>query len=483
MSRRAELAAVLALCLIGLALRTVQIDYNFDGDELFSAQLASQPFGAMVRHSLKDTPHPPLHNLLLCPWLWTFGAGEVSARSFSVLCSTAFLIVAHRLLRRLMPPGPAIGGLAILAISPFFVYYGQQARPYSLIALVSAANLLAFVRLLDTPGDRRRVIAWWATCAVLAWAQYLGILSVAVEIIVLLLKLPRSDKVIVLGGTLSVVTVLPWVIAAMGSMMLRRVNPLPTIAWIEPPTLPNLVWFYAGVFGDVPGVHSRLLLLPLAVLGVAFYSNAIRSRRSRSASALTALTGIAVGVPLAVFALSVFGPKSVWATRQLIGPALAFVSLVGLWVANCPRWLGAAVLAGVVVWSGAAVPSAFPVHSKPPWQAVAHYLDVEYPNRPVLATENWVFGSLGYYRRVGEVITVRSNPSQPVLLLCRPGRDDGLAHDSTQLRTWSWGRAHNTEGNGTMRLYEVRNCNSDPPGLVSGSCSLSSVEIDRGERR
>jgi len=453
MTRRVEFAFVLIICLIGISLRSVEINYNFDGDEVFSARLAAQPFWEMIQQSLADRPHPPLYIFLLFSWERIFGAGEVSVRSLSVLCSAGFFWAAYLLLRRLMPQGPALGALAILAVSPFFVYYGQQARPYSLIALLSATNLLAFLALLDLPDNRRRVIAWSVSCAGLVWAQYFGFLTIAVEIIVLLLTLPRRDKLILLSaGLLGIATILPWLVAAMGSLVTRGPDPLPHIDWIEKPAPQALLRFYVGIFGDVPGVRSRWLLLPLAALGVALYARAIRHGLSRPA---LALSGIGVGVPLVVFALSAYGPKPVWVERQLIGPALAFVALFGLWVANCPRWLCGAALLGALAWSGAAVPSVFPEHSKPPWRAVAKYLDIEYPNRPVLAAEWWVAEPLAYYRRLGEVLPVGSQPSQPALLLCRPGRDGGLARNLTPLRSWSWGRAQNTRSSATLKLYEV----------------------------
>ncbi len=453
MTRYAELAAALAIYLVGIALRMVQITYNFDGDELFSARLAPQPFGELIRQSLADQPHPPLHYLLLSLWVRAFGAAEVSVRAFSILCSAAFLIVAHRLLRRLMSPGPALGSLGILAVSPFFVYYGQQARMYSLIALLTAVNLLAFQRLIDAPGDRRRAVVWATTCALLIWAQYLAVLAVAVEIAVLLPGLPRRDRVAVLsGGALAIATVLPWLIAAMGGQIWSRTDPLRQINWLERPRPRDLTRFYIRVFGEVPGVQGQWLLLILGALGVAYYATRIRWGLSRPALTLTTM---GLGVPLAVLALSMYGPKTIFVGRQLIGSALAFVCLVGLWTASQPRWLGGAILLGTLAWSAAAAPSAFPVYSKPPWRAVADYLDADYPGRTVLATERWVASPLRYYRRAGEVQLTRGPLSEPALLLCRPGRDEGLARTLSPLRGWSWGREGSWDRTRSLTLYEV----------------------------
>ncbi len=451
MTRCAELAAALAICLVGIAVRMVQITYNFDLDELFSARLAAQPFGEVIRQSLADRPHPPLHYLLLSLWVRAFGAAEVSVRTFSILCSAAFLVVAHRLLRRLMPPGPALGTLGILAISPFFVYYGQQARAYSLIALLSAVNLLAFLRLLDAPGDRRRAVVWAASCALLAWSQYLAVLAVVVQIAVLLPGQPRRDQTALLcGGALAVATVLPWLVAAMGGQILRRTDPLPSIGWLERPKPQDLAWFYIRVFGELPGVQARWLALAVAALAAAYYATRVRRGLSRPVLALTVM---GLGVPLAVWALSVYGPKPVFVERQLIGSALAFVGLVGLWAAGQHRWLGGAILAGALAWEAAAVPAAFPVHSKPPWRAVAAYLDAHYPGRPVLATEDWVASPLSYYRRRGEVRLARRPLSEPALLLCRRGWDEGLTRSLAPIRAWTWGwMGSDSLG---LALYEV----------------------------
>ena len=458
MSRRAEFAAVLGICLIGLGLRLVQIDYNFDSDEVFSAQLAAQPLAELIRQSLEDHPHPPLHNLLLAPWVHIFGSGEVSVRSFSVLCSGAFLLVAYCVLRRLVAPASALGALAILSLSPFFVYYGQQARPYSLLALISAINLLVFLRLLDRPSDRRRLISWAVSCAVLMWTQYLAVLTIAVETAVLLPGLPRRNQwALFVGGVGSVATILPWLLLAMGSQLLHRTDPLPHIAWIERPATADLVWFYVGIFGAVAGVQTRWLLLLLTMLGVTYYVKAIRYGLPRSALALTALS---LGVPWVVFLLSFYGPKPIFVTRQLIGPALAFVGVLGLWTASWPRWLGRTALMVCLTWSAAAAPAAFPIHSKPPWRTIADYIDREYPEIPVRTVDVWTNIPLSYYRRRGEVLLASGSLWGPSLLLGRPSEIEKLASHPVLLRDWSWRGMRDPEYPAAIGLYEI---NENPP--------------------
>ncbi len=45
-----------------------------------------RPFSEMIAGAMRDTPHPPLHIVLLHFWSYLFGGSEVAARSLSVCC-------------------------------------------------------------------------------------------------------------------------------------------------------------------------------------------------------------------------------------------------------------------------------------------------------------------------------------------------------------------------------------------------------------
>src|SRR5580704_15502906 len=112
-----ELILVIVLLGVGIAARMYQIGYNFDGDEIFSTQVAGGSFAEVIAHSLQDRPHPPLYYTLLHFWMGLFGSSETSVRMLSVSLSAAFLLTAYGLFRRVMPRRAAQGSLAILAFS------------------------------------------------------------------------------------------------------------------------------------------------------------------------------------------------------------------------------------------------------------------------------------------------------------------------------------------------------------------------------
>jgi uncharacterized membrane protein len=439
------LAVVLAA---GLAARLYQADYNFDGDEVFSVTLASQSFTEVIRESLQDRPHPPLHNVLLHLWIQAFGPAEVSARALSVVFSVAFLLTSYFLMRRLMAPWLAVGCVAILAFSPLFVYYGQQARPYALIAVLSAANLLAFLNVLEQPGRQRQLVAWAVSCAVLLYAQYLGALVIGAELAVALLFLKSNRLRVMVYGVASVLPIVPWFLASMGGTVLQGDDPLTLIAWMKPPTLHDFLWFYVSIFGAPPAIQSRWLLVLLAILAISYVRQAAITKKLTAEHALMLL--LAIGLPTAVFVVSAWGPKPIFASRQMLGAAIAFVAATGLCLATLPVKVSAVFMVVLLTWTAASLPEAFPQHQKPPWRSVATHLDEHYGSLPIVVEEGWVKFPLEHYRKAGPVRfwneLSEDERQGELLLVIRPSETsaaDAAERDArphrTPLSKWHWG--------------------------------------------
>ncbi|MGH7770361.1 MAG: glycosyltransferase family 39 protein [Candidatus Binatia bacterium] len=270
---------LIVLVVLGLALRLHEIHYNLDGDEVLSVKRANKQFAEVISGSLQNIAHPPLHLVLLHLWVKVFGPSEASARSLSVLFSAVFLWMSYRLFCRFVSPWLALGVLSIVAVSPWFVYYGQQARPYALVALLSTANVLAFVRVLEQPAERGRMVAWTVSSTLLLYAQYLGVLLIAFQIGFAVFYLQSERRRLLACGSLAVALIVPWAGAAMGGKILSTTDPLLRyMSWIGPPAPMDLVRFYVSVFGEAPGMQTRWLFVILVVLGAAYVRHATVSR-------------------------------------------------------------------------------------------------------------------------------------------------------------------------------------------------------------
>ena len=108
-----------------------------------------------------------------------FGTGEVGLRSFSAVCSTLTIPVMFLIGRRLVSDRVGLLAALLTAVNPFLFWYAQEARSYSLLLLLSAVSLLAFVYALESLTPRR--LALWGLAGALAIAAhyYAAVLIVA----------------------------------------------------------------------------------------------------------------------------------------------------------------------------------------------------------------------------------------------------------------------------------------------------------------
>lgn len=445
-----------------LVARSYEVNYNLDGGEIFSVKLASKSFAEVISQSMQDRPHPPLHNVLLYLWIKTFGDSETSVRAMSIMFSGFFMLMSYMLVRRLMSAWLSLGLATILSVSPFFILYGQQARPYALIAFLSAANLLAFVKVLNKPRERKVVAIWSISCAFLVYAQYMGILLIFFEISIVLLFLRSRRLAVLFFGIGGCALILPWLIVAMGPAISMGIDPLPHISWIEPPTLSSFMWFYVGIFGESPWLQVRWLFLLLAFPAVAYLRHLVALRRIPAIHVLLFLCGI--GMPTIVYILSVWGPKPLFAPRQMIGAAIAFVASIGLCFSALPRTLAIGILIALLIWTTSTLPHAFPHITMPPWRDMAANIDKQYGRIVVVTQEDWIKEPLDYYRKLGPVRLwgelSKLEENDQFLFVCRPTKNrcskienEALRAHRSLLEIRRWG--NKTSEFNQLRLYKI----------------------------
>ena len=142
-------AALVLITAVSVLLRTGSLHDGFWIDEGISVGIASHDL-ADIPGLLRQDGSPPLYYLLLHGWLAVFGDGEAAARGLSLLFATVSVPVSWA-------AGAAVAGrraggaaAALAAGCPLLSYYGQEARMYTLVALLSvvvaAAFVLGFVR-------------------------------------------------------------------------------------------------------------------------------------------------------------------------------------------------------------------------------------------------------------------------------------------------------------------------------------------------
>ena len=189
-------------------------------DEGFSAWLAQRPLGEIVARTAADI-HPPLYYLLLHGWIGLFGTSEWSLRlpsaMLAVLCVPLIWQVARRLLRQRAAADTAA---LLVAFSPLWLWYGREARMYTLVLALLLGAALALLPLLrdEEKGNSRPRWLHTLTFAALAAAAvythfYAWFVLVAWALaagVGWLLRRHRLSAPLVLAFALPLLAYLPW---------------------------------------------------------------------------------------------------------------------------------------------------------------------------------------------------------------------------------------------------------------------------------
>ena len=138
---RATLAAVGLVVVIGALLRLHNLGTeSLWADEAASSTQAKDSLADLIKRTARDN-YPPLHNLALFAAIKLFGDSEWSLRLPSATFGVANIAALYWLGTMTVGRTAGLIGAVLLALSPFHLWYSQEARMYSLLALAATSLL------------------------------------------------------------------------------------------------------------------------------------------------------------------------------------------------------------------------------------------------------------------------------------------------------------------------------------------------------
>jgi mannosyltransferase len=292
---------LLVALLLAFALRVYALDVqSLWNDEGTSVALASLSIEAIINSAARDI-HPPLYYLLLHFWLPFAGSTEYAVRFLSVIAGVVIVALVFRIAYFVFDKRVATFAALLVALSPFQVYYSQEARMYIWVTLWAAVSVWAFVKLkvksskfkvetAEVSGQRSVVsgqkseVGMWvvyvvATLAAL-YTQYVGAFIVLAENLafgVWLFFAIRNSQFTIRNLQSAIRTLAPWLIGQLiiGSLFLPwylfaggQLASWPSIS--EPLDLPTLVWRVLNVFSIGLTLDGNLATITSILLGGLF---------------------------------------------------------------------------------------------------------------------------------------------------------------------------------------------------------------------
>src|SRR5205085_510379 len=118
-------------------------------------------------------------------WAKLFGTGESGLRALSALFGTLTVPVAYAIARDVASRKAGLIAAALVAASPWMIWYSQEARAYALVALLVAIGVWLFLRALP----KQSLVGYDAPAE-----RFLALVAIALVGIGVVLLIIRADR-------------------------------------------------------------------------------------------------------------------------------------------------------------------------------------------------------------------------------------------------------------------------------------------------
>ncbi len=206
--------AVLCILAVGIAVRFLALgQQSFWHDEIHSVTTARGEAGTSLADAVFNA-HGPLYLVLLRGWMHVVGHTETQIRILSALLGSIGLLLFYRMTLRLAGRTVGIIGLVILACSPFYLWYSQEARNYVLLFVTGLLAVPAFLNEIERHTRGSFLVALLtlvATCLANLSGFFLLVLD-GIYVLTVGRRLRYPARRFLLLALLSAVILSPWII-------------------------------------------------------------------------------------------------------------------------------------------------------------------------------------------------------------------------------------------------------------------------------
>lgn len=385
LTRRVAMLVLGGLILAGLALRLAKLADGVYADELSTLYIVrGRSLGEALDIVSSDAEvSPPLS--FIASWAFAkLGSAPELIRLPSLIAGMLSIPLTYLVGTRAVGRTAGLAAAAIVALSPFMVYFATEARGYALAIVFLLASTLALLHAIRSPAR-----GWWVAYAVLGalamYSHYTAAFPLLAQLLWVLWAAPGCRTAALLANLLALVLYLPWLsgmLADTSSSTLPLVEAF-VASGLDAKLTALEAWAFGGPYlppADFPGAW----VVAIGAVGVAVAAAAAIARArgpapvgaSATEHGTALLICLGLSAPVLELALALAGGPEIFGSRNLgsasAGMALGIGALVS---AAGPLWGGAAFATVMVAFVAGSAANLGADNAKPGFEAAARWID------------------------------------------------------------------------------------------------------------
>ncbi|MBN2496242.1 MAG: glycosyltransferase [Deltaproteobacteria bacterium] len=357
------------LTLLGLLLRFFEIGAeSYWLDETISMLFVDRPLWEIPGYLAVKSVHPPLYFMLLHVWSALFGLSEIATRSLSAGLGAASIPFIAAIGAEVFDRRTGLFAALLLCVSPFHVFYSQEARPYALLGFLVLLAFWIYLRMSKAP-SWKTYLGYTVACGCLIYTHVFGLFAVlTLNIHYLAVWLLSRDRkgpspMVWFGLQLGLVALFaPWIGSLLGQIVDNRLF----WSWIPEPSLGTI-----GVSFRLFGPLSPVLFAILGIVLCRLWTSTRRCVESCGSVLLWLVVPILVPFLISKLYAPIYVSKYAFQAflMYLLLAAFGFSILARTWALKALMVLVVICLHVDLLWNIYARPQ------KAPWREIASFVD------------------------------------------------------------------------------------------------------------
>jgi len=344
----ATLLVLVASVVVALLVRLPSFGGALWGDELATNYVVNgfgaDSFGSILIHGKEATP--PLFFLLT--WLTKGFDGTEGLRLVSLIAGLAAIPLTYLVGAETVGRGGGLVGAALVALSPFQIFYATEARAYELFMLVCLLAAWTLLRAIRS-GETGWWVAYGLSSALAMYTHYAAVFILAGIFCWAFLARPQSRRSLLIANVGAALLFLPWLpefIDDTGKQASRNIELLHPLSLGVAKNDLLRTWFGSPLFdlGDLPGNAAMSLIAASIALGLLGLALGRRRASRRPSGLLVFVVILALAAPVGA-ALHNIVASSIFTPRNLIASWPGFALVLGALVTAGPAAIRVASVA------------------------------------------------------------------------------------------------------------------------------------------